>query len=68
MVDMDMMDMDMVDTDMVDRVDIFQGCIFSRYEYFFSGEYFLGVNIFQGLKFFRGEYFQGWIISRSEFF
>ena len=40
MVDMDMMDMDMVDTNMVDTVDIFQGCIF------FRGEYFLGVNIF----------------------
>ena len=37
-----MVDMDMVVTDMVDRVDIFQGCIF------IGGEYFSGVNIFQG--------------------
>ena len=34
-------------------MDIFQGWIF------FRGEYFSGVNIFQGWLFFRGEYFSG---------
>ena len=46
----------------------FLGCIFSRYEYFFRGEYFLGVYIFQGWIFLGANIFHGWIFFRSEYF
>ena len=43
-------------------LNIFQGWIFSR------SEYFSGVTIFQEWIFFRGEYFQEWIFFRGEYF